>query len=385
MFDGDIILTTDNKNLIEAIIPDLPIITYEKQKAKDQRINFDTLANMDVKSFNSPIGGITNLASNLFALKDNFEIGSKERTEIEKRIRLLRRSQGDAIDLTKGISYTPPPSKWSKRQRYLEIPENATEKEIKEIEEKNKKIFFDNSICCSKKAYFFGYVYPKIMNDYEKHKKIYNNFSYAKFGMSINDLIKIVDKSPEQKNLITNYYRHSPLFNSKSTMNILCKYIENYDLDFKYRKPKSYFDYTIYMTKDIKTISFDTIASADIKVKYYRSKYHNLLKDLNVDREYLTDEEREEIRKIRLDYFFEEFKNDLLTISSSKEDIINSLIFIFYSRKNYPVSMLWYCFGDEIFQNIKNKSNHRYKVISNENGSEYFGIKCSLVDEYKGE
>ena len=47
--------------------------------------------------------------------------------------------------------------------------------------------------------------------------------------------------------------------------------------------------------------------------------------------------------------------------------------------------MLWYCFGDEIFQNIKNKSKHRYKVISNENGSEYFGIRCSLVDEYKGE
>lgn len=50
---------------------------------------------MDVKSFDSPIGGITNLASNLFALKDNFDIGTPERTEIEKRIRLLRRSQGD--------------------------------------------------------------------------------------------------------------------------------------------------------------------------------------------------------------------------------------------------------------------------------------------------
>lgn len=98
-YDGDIILTTDNKNLIEAINPNLPVITYEKQKAKDQRLNFDTLANMDVKSFDSPIGGITNLASNLFALKDNFEIGSKERTEIEKRIRLLRRYQGDAMKM----------------------------------------------------------------------------------------------------------------------------------------------------------------------------------------------------------------------------------------------------------------------------------------------
>lgn len=91
----DIILTSDNKYLLDAINPDLPIITYEKQKAKDQRLNMESLANMDVKSFDSPIGGITNLASNLFALKENFEKDSKEYKEIDKRIRLLRRFQGD--------------------------------------------------------------------------------------------------------------------------------------------------------------------------------------------------------------------------------------------------------------------------------------------------
>lgn len=91
----DIILTSDNKYLLDAINPDLPIITYEKQKAKDQRLNMEGLANMDVKSFDSPIGGITNLASNLFALKENFEKDSKEYKEIDKRIRLLRRFQGD--------------------------------------------------------------------------------------------------------------------------------------------------------------------------------------------------------------------------------------------------------------------------------------------------
>lgn len=91
----DIILTSDNQYLLDAINPDLPIITYEKQKAKDQRLNIENLANMDVKSFDSPIGGITNLASNLFALKENFEKDSKEYKEIDKRIRLLRRFQGD--------------------------------------------------------------------------------------------------------------------------------------------------------------------------------------------------------------------------------------------------------------------------------------------------
>lgn len=88
-------MTSDNKYLLDAINPDLPIITYEKQKAKDQRLNMESLANMDVKSFDSPIGGITNLASNLFALKENFEKDSKEYKEIDKRIRLLRRFQGD--------------------------------------------------------------------------------------------------------------------------------------------------------------------------------------------------------------------------------------------------------------------------------------------------
>lgn len=95
----DIILTSDNKYLLDAINPDLPIITYEKQKAKDQRLNMESLANMDVKSFDSPIGGITNLASNLFALKENFEKDSKEYKEIDKRIRLLRRFQGDAMKI----------------------------------------------------------------------------------------------------------------------------------------------------------------------------------------------------------------------------------------------------------------------------------------------
>ena len=98
-FDGDISLTSDNEYLVNAINPNLPIITYEKQKVKAQKINFDRLGSFDVKSFDSPIGGITNLASNLYAMKELFPKDSKEYIEIEKRIRLLRRCQGDAIKI----------------------------------------------------------------------------------------------------------------------------------------------------------------------------------------------------------------------------------------------------------------------------------------------
>lgn len=94
-FDGDLILTSDNEVLINSIDQSLPIITYEKTKAKEHKLNFSSFANWDCMSFDSPIGGITNLASNLYALRCNFEEGTKERNEIDKRIRLLRRYQGD--------------------------------------------------------------------------------------------------------------------------------------------------------------------------------------------------------------------------------------------------------------------------------------------------
>ena len=94
-FDGDLILTSDNEVLINSIDQSLPIITYEKTKAKEHKLNFSSFANWDCMSFDSPIGGITNLASNLYALRCNFEEGTKEKNEIDKRIRLLRRYQGD--------------------------------------------------------------------------------------------------------------------------------------------------------------------------------------------------------------------------------------------------------------------------------------------------
>ena len=91
-FDGDISLTSDNPYLVNAIDPTLPVITYEKKKNKEQKLNFD-------KSFDSPIGGITNLASNLYAMLPTFPEGSKEREAIEKRIKIMRRFQGDAMKL----------------------------------------------------------------------------------------------------------------------------------------------------------------------------------------------------------------------------------------------------------------------------------------------
>jgi len=95
---GDISMTSDNQILVNSIDQTLPVITYDKQMTQKIKLNFDKLYLFDVKSFDSPIGGITNLASNLFAMKGNFSPDSQEYNEICRRIKLLRFYQGSAID-----------------------------------------------------------------------------------------------------------------------------------------------------------------------------------------------------------------------------------------------------------------------------------------------
>ena len=49
------------------------------------------------KSFNSKIGVITNIASNMISLKSIYKSESDEYKELDRRIKLLRYYQGTAI------------------------------------------------------------------------------------------------------------------------------------------------------------------------------------------------------------------------------------------------------------------------------------------------
>lgn len=94
---GDLVLTSDNKYLINAVKCNKKVITYEKKKAKEQVLNMNHFASMDTKSFNTKIGVITNIASNMISLKSIYNENSDEYKELDKRIRLLRYYQGSAI------------------------------------------------------------------------------------------------------------------------------------------------------------------------------------------------------------------------------------------------------------------------------------------------
>ena len=96
-YDGDLSLTTDNRYMVEAVGCNKKVITYEKTKAKSQVLNMNSFASMDVKSFNSKIGVITNIVSNMISMQSIYSPDTDEYKELDKRIKQMRYHQGTAI------------------------------------------------------------------------------------------------------------------------------------------------------------------------------------------------------------------------------------------------------------------------------------------------
>lgn len=381
---GDISLTSDNEYLVNAINPDLPIITYEKQKVKAQKINFDNLGSFDVKSFDSPIGGITNLASNLYAMKDSFPKDSKEYTEIEKRIRMLRFYQGQAIDHAKGAVYTPPNKYWSHRQKYIQITDDMTDEQKQEIQKQNEEIKFNNSICCDKKTYFFGYVYPKEMARLKHYKKKQGDLCRKNFGCKLKDLKQKQDKTVEEKQFLRNYYKYIPLFNSNCTMNNLARYVEDYE--FKENKSSKYFDYSCLMSNKDREFKKNICKQIQDVIHKFQHNYPILLKKIGHDRDWGIEDTNTlgSDRESFFDGFFDYYKNELINILSNEEELVDYIIYVYYEQcKSADKSLLWELYSDVVLNNVKNNSDHYYKIVESEDGQEFFGKKFVLQEVAK--
>ena len=258
-----------------------------------------------------------------------------------------------------------------------------SQEEIERIKKENERIKFENSICCSKKTYFFGYVYPQKMVEYKQHKRTYDRNCKRLFGMGINDLIKIVDKSPEQKKFLKSYYNYSPLFNSDSSMNVLCKYIENIDFDAKYSKYKPNFDYSCLMSCGVEDLDKRVLGRVTTLIKKYNAMYRDITRNVQIMSQTLNDDDFEDVRKMMYNSLFEDFSVDVVNVVGDHGNAVDYVVYSMYEKvPSMQKSFLWRCFGDSVVKNIKSNSKHRYYLIEDKNGKEYFGKHYTLIDDY---
>lgn len=272
----------------------------------------------------------------------------------------------------------PPPKEWSKRQRYIKIPENSTTEEIEKINKQNKKISFNNRICANVKPYFFGYVYDKEMKEYNTHKKKYNIYSQKMLNKKFSDILDSNDNTEIELKLKKNYYKYSPLRRNKCIMNILTYYFEDIIFDNKWKYKNGSFNYKILMHNENYVPSKKNINFIEKEFKDFFREYQSII---NTERRFEYYLEEEYSYENIFHNLFDILEDSLFSLISNEEELCDCVIYVLYNRyEKYNKDFLWDCFGEQILKNIKSKSNKCCIVCKNDDGVEYMGQKYSIVE-----
>ena len=166
-------------------------------------------------------------------------------------------------------------------------------------------------------------------------------------------------------------------------MNVLCKYIENIDFDAKYSKYKPNFDYSCLMSCGVEDLDKRILGRVTTLIKKYNAMYRDITRNVQIMSQTLNDDDFEDVRKMMYNSLFEDFSVDVVNVVGDHGNVVDYVVYSMYEKvPSMQKSFLWRCFGDSVVKNIKSNSKHRYYLIEDENGKEYFGKCYTLVDDY---
>ena len=65
-------------------------------------------------------------------------------------------------------------------------------------------------------------------------------------------------------------------------------------------------------------------------------------------------------------------------------ELVDYIIYVYYEQcKSADKSLLWELYSDVVLNNVKNNSDHYYKIVESEDGQEFFGKKFILQEVAK--
>jgi hypothetical protein len=353
-FDMDILATVSHKSILNNVYKDELPVVYDAPKPKKIKFTDADLYESDTFSFGSIIGSITNKSSNGYALLPNiikkYGIESTEYKLLKSRLQQCCKAQSAQIDKAKiGKAVKGIPKVWV---NYIKLPKNP--KKLTKCRKLRKKQLYNN-ILLDKYPYFFRYVYKDTNRQYKKYYEEYDITCRQKFQMPFSDLKNLNRKTKIQKEFINNFYAHSPVIHSESSMNLLCEYIEGINFDIsQHTKIKT--DEEVYRL--YKNESFEYAKYYDKVVEELKS----FMVSKKFDKQSISDDENEaedisnvvEEYKIDSDNLYDRLKN----VCSNQIIIVNCLVDYFYKEKpSSNKDLLWSTYGKIIYNNIKQNTN----------------------------
>jgi len=348
--DGDLCLTTDQKEFVENFYKNVLPPTYDRKIAEKKIIIESELWEYDIRTFKGRIGLYTNFGTEFFAMLPQFKEGSEEYNEILNRLKICNCLQSMEIDRAKGIQTMDVPKYWTKWEKITgyETPEELHLKEL------------HHRTICDKRPYFFRYLYPNYEKEYKERLDTYNNYCESKFDGDLNYIINKENKNNEEIRIVSNYYRFGGLLDSDCVMNKICHYMESQVKELK-------------KNNSLRSFDFKNIVDNSNGIEY---KEKNRLVLENIYQKY-----KQFRQQINYHSSSSGFQDMMVWLRGQADSIVTSSEEIVYWGSEFGSSFLLDVFGDDLVEVLKKYSNKKFIMPVKSDGGyiDYMGSKYEIV------
>lgn len=354
-FDGDLVMLTDNKVLVNKLQP-LPALMCAQRRATKRVPTEDDFIRSNIESFGNDIGQTTNWITSMFEVRARFEKGSEEYDTLSYRIRCGQLYQQNAIDKAKGIVCKPMPRLWYDRHAA-----NKSEGDAK----------FQRNIVADKKPYFMRYIYPMLSKQYNTYIKNTDKNALREFQMTVAELKAIPksDLTERQEEFLRYYDFRLPVGINPCVMNKICwRFEDEFDGHIGKHNSAIKFDYSIMRSED----EYTTKQFNSIKRLY--DDYNKRLVNYAIFADYERIDDCDSFATLSV--MNDEFRKECYKICPNASMLCNIILDICYTRSSTK-RFAWNMCGSEIIHNllIKNDNKISYPTLDCDGDIEFCGNK----------
>lgn len=354
-FDGDLVMLTDNKVLVDKLQP-LPALMCAQRRATKRVPTEEDFIRSNIESFGNDIGQTTNWITSMFEVRARFEKGSEEYDTLSYRIRCGQLYQQNAIDKAKGIVCKPMPRLWYDRHAA-----NKSEGDAK----------FQRDVVADKKPYFMRYIYPMLSKQYNTYIKNTDKNALREFQMTVAELRAIPkeDRTERQNEFLKYYDFRMPVGINPCVMNKICwRFEDEFDGHIGKHNSSIKFDYSIMRSED----EYTTKQFNSIKRLY--EDYNKRLVNYAIFADYERIDDCDSF--VTLSVMNDEFRKECYKICPNASTLCNIILDICYTRSSTK-RFAWNMCGSEIIHNllIKNDNKISYPTLDSDGDIEFCGNK----------
>ena len=359
-FDGDLVMLTDNRVLVENT-RQLPALMCAQRKAEKIIPTEEDFVKSNIGSFGNEIGQTTNWITGMYEVQSGFDRGSTEYEILDYRIRCGQLYQQNSIDKAKGIECKPMPRYWHDKHAVNKIDNS----EIRSV---------CRDVVADKKPYFMRYIYPALMRQYNTYIKNTTRNALREFQLTISELkgMKYEDLTERQREFLRYYDYRMPVGVGDCVMNKICRRFERtFDGYIGKTTSKSTFDYSILKSG----LEYDQRKYNAIKRLY--DDYNKRLSSYAVFADYERVEDSES--NITLSEMSDDFRKECDKVCSDSQLLCDIILDICYTR-SATKRFAWNLCGAEIIHNLLEKNNNEisYPVLDGDGDLEYCGERFSI-------